>query len=229
MNARRRFLQFALAPAALAPAQSIYIPERQKETDRETILSFLDEFSFAMVITGAPHVQVTNVPTLFDRGPADGWGRLWWHLAKNNAQNEAMNGEVVVAFHGPHGYISPNWYESKNAVPTWNFATVQVTGRPRRLDDDAQIAAGLRRLVMKNEARYGGGTKWKFDDLPDSYLKGMRQGVIGYEMAIERVEAKFKLGHERSPADREGVLRGLARSPKERGLTEFTRAHYERK
>ena len=82
---------------------------------------------------------------------------------------------------------------------------------------------------MRRTKRYGGGTKWKFDDLPDSYLKGMRQGVIGYEMDIERVEAKFKLGHERSAADREGVLRGLAKSPKERGLADFTQGYYERK
>jgi transcriptional regulator len=140
-----------------------------------------------------------------------------------------MNGPVTIVFRGPHGYISPNWYQSKNAVPTWNFATVHVTGTPHRIESDAELAAGLKRLVGQNESRYGGGGRWSFDELPDSYLKGMRAGVVGYEMAIERVEGKFKLGHERKEEDRAGVLTGLAKSPKERDLPAFTRAYYQRR
>lgn len=219
----------AITTAPAAAEDTIYRPERHRENDRALILDFLEEYSFAMVITGAPHVQVTNVPTVLTRDQ-DGWGKLWWHIAKGNAQNEALpKGEAVVAFHGPHSYISPNWYDAKNAVPTWNFAVVHATGRPRRIEDDAELAAGLRRLVGRNEARYGGGGKWKFDDLPDSYLKGMRQGIVGYEMVIDRVEAKFKLSQESAPANRAGLLQGLERSPKERGITEFTRAYWERK
>jgi transcriptional regulator len=231
MSDRRDFL-FGMTMAAL-PGQApepgtIYIPERQLETDRPFLLDFMEEFSFAMLVTGRPSIQITNVPTILERAP-DRWGKLWWHQSKANAQNEAMQGPVTVVFHGPHQFISPNWYETKNAVPTWNFAVVHVTGVPRRIDDDAAVAAGLRRLVLRNEGKYGGGGAWDFDRIPENQLKAMRGGIVAYELAIERVEAKFKLGQERSEQDREGVLKGLARAPRERDLLALTKAYYARR
>jgi transcriptional regulator len=210
-------------------ADTIYIPERQSEKDRALLLDFLEEFSFAMLITAKDGIRVSNVPTLAERSE-EGWGKIWWHLAKSNAQNEALDGsqECVAVFRGPHAYISPNWYNTKNAVPTWNFATVHCTGKPRRLDDDAAFARSLERLVAKNEGLYGGGSNWDFSKLPDSYLKGMRQGIVAYEMTIERVEGKFKLGQERSAADRQGVIAGLAQGPKERSILDLTREYYAR-
>lgn len=206
---------------------TIYIPERHLETDRALILDFVEEFSFAMLVTGAPSVQITNLPTVLDRAGA---GKVWFHLAKANPQNQALQGEVVLVFHGPHGYVSPNWYQPASAVPTWNFATVHLSGRPRRIDDDALVAQGLRRLVQKNESLYAGGAqRWSLDKMPDSYLRGMRQGIIAYEMPIERVEAKFKLGQERTAVDREGVLMGLANGPKERGLHALTKDYYQKR
>ena len=235
MNGRRGFLTAAAMSAISAEAAAageddhgtIYIPERHRETDRGFLLDFLEKYSFAMVITASPRIRITNVPTLLDR-TGGGWGKLWWHLAKANPQNEAMKGEAVVVFRGPHGYISPNWYEANSAVPTWNFAVVHVTGRPKRIDDDRALAAGLRRLVEKNETVYGGGTRWSFDKLPESYLKGMRQGIVPYEMTIDQVEAKFKLGQDRSAADREGMLEGLGKGPREPNLLELSRAYFAR-
>ena len=220
----------ASVAAAEAQETTIYIPEKQSEKDRPFLLDFMDEYSFAMLVTGQPSVQITNVPTVLDRaaGGSGGWGKLWWHLAKSNSQNAAMKGPVTVVFRGPHGYISPNWYQSTNAVPTWNFAVVHVTGTPRRIESDAELAAGLRGLVGQNESRYGGGDHWSFDQLADSYLKGMRAGVVGYEMTIDKVEGKFKLGHERKEEDRAGVLKGLEKSPKERDLPTLTKAYYRR-
>ena len=230
MGDRRNFLIGMTSAAAMgdAPQQgTIYIPERHVERDRSFLLDFMEEFSFAMVVTGQPSVQITNVPTLIER-VAGGWGKIWWHLAKGNPHNEAMSSQTTVVFHGPHQYISPNWYQAKNAVPTWNFAVVHATGIPRRIEDDAAVAAGLRRLVMRNEGQYGGGDAWNYDQLPSNLLKGLRSGIVAYEMTIERVEAKFKLGQERSEEDRQGVLKGLAQAPKERDLLALTKAYYGR-
>lgn len=223
------FLASSSAVDAAAADETIYIPARQVEADRGVILDFIEEFSFAMLVTAKGGVRVTNVPTLFERS-AEGWGTVWWHIAKGNHHNEVFDGstDCTVVFHGPHGYISPNWYAGKNSVPTWNFAVVHASGKPQRVNDDEAFARSLSRLVAKNEGRYGGGTSWDYSKLPDSYLKGMRGGIVAYEMKIEQLEAKFKLGQERSPGDREGVLKGLKTGRKERNLTEFTEAYYAR-
>ena len=230
MGDRRDFL-IGMTTAAMAgevpKPGTIYIPERHVETDRTYLLDFMEEFSFAMVVTAQPSLQITNVPTMLQRA-SEGWGSIWWHLAKANPQIDAMRGQVTVVFHGPHQYISPNWYQAKTAVPTWNFAIVHATGSPRRIDDDDAVAAGLRRLVMRNEGEYGGGGSWDLDQLPADQLKGMRGRIVAYEMAIERVEAKFKLGQERSQDDRDGVLKGLSRAPKSRDLLALTREYYAR-
>lgn len=234
MPERRDFLM-ALSALGLSPTceaadeKTIYIPAKQLETDRSVILDFIDEFAFAMLVTAKGGVHITNVPTLFERS-VEGWGKVWWHIAKGNAQNEIFDGntDCTAVFHGPHGYISPNWYTGKNSVPTWNFAVVHATGKPKRIDDDEAFAKSLVRLVAQNEGRYGGGGVWDFAKLPDSYLKGMRQGIVAYEMTIDSVEAKFKLGHERSLADRTSVIEGLKAGRKERNLTEFTEGYYAR-
>jgi len=232
MEKRREFLMalsaLGLEPSAEAVGRgTIYIPDSQRETDRAVILDFIEEFSFAMLVTAQGGLHITNVPTLFDRSP-EGWGKIWWHIAKANAQNQVFDGstECTVVFHGPHGYISPNWYAGKTSVPTWNFAVVHATGKPRRLDDDAAFAKSLERLVARNEGAYVGGGDWDISKLPDTFLQGMRQHIVSYEMVVDQVEAKFKLGQDRSPGDRAGILDGLKAGRKERSLLELTAAYY---
>lgn len=233
MPDRREFLS-ALPLAAAASveegeAESIYIPERHREEDRKFLQGFFQDHSFAMVISTHGGLHVSNVPTLY-LPDGEGWGKVWWHLAKSNGQNAALSEghEATVVFHGPHSYISPNWYEDGRAVPTWNFAVVHATGKVEKREDDAEFAQRLGQLVGRNEARYAAGeTKWKLGSLPESYLRGMRQGIVAYEMTIGSVEAKFKLGQERSAADRNGVLRALeAGKGREPGIAELTKRYY---
>jgi transcriptional regulator len=230
MPERRDFLLAlsALTASAEENGESLYIPERHAEKDRALLLDFFEEFSFAMVITAKGGIRTTNVPTLLERS-SDGWGKVWWHLAKSNPQNDALGGseEALVVFHGPHAYISPNWYSGQAAVPTWNFAVVNVSGKVRRVDDDEAFARSLERLVKTNEGKYGGGKVWDYAKMTPAYLKGMRQGIVAYEMTIEKVEGKFKLGQERSAADRANVLEGL-KKPQGRDILALTRDYYAR-
>ena len=230
MAERRDFLLGlgGLTAGAEAATDSLYIPDRHVEGDRKLLLDFVDEYSFAMVISAGGGIRVTNLPTMVEP-EAGGWGKVWWHLAKKNPQNEALTGEAeaLVVFHGPHAYISPSWYAARPTVPTWNFAVVHCHGKPRRVEDDGAFARSLDQLVARNEKKYGTGKPWELGAMHPEYLKGMRQQIVAYEMRIERVEAKFKLGQERTPGDRAGVLRGLER-PQGRSIFELTRDYYAR-
>jgi len=133
---------------------TIYIPERHAEHDPRFPAAFLETYSFAMVITTHGGLQLSNVPTLLENG-----NTLHWHLALANPQNAALaaSPETTVVFHGPHSYISPNWYETAQAVPTWNFAAVHCIGTPRRMEDNAELESTLARLVESNKRLYAGG------------------------------------------------------------------------
>ena len=53
-------------------------------------------------------------------------------------------------------------------------------------------------------------------------------GIIGFEMQIELPEGKFKLGQDRSPADKLSMLKKLKEGKAPRSLPEFTASFFER-
>jgi len=57
----------------------------------------------------------------------------------------------------------------------------------------------------------------------------MLGGIVGFEMLIESLEGKFKLGQERSDADKQGLLEHLSQAKRrERSLYDLTASFYKR-
>jgi transcriptional regulator len=138
-------------------------------------------------------------------------GTLITHMARANPQwrHFADGREVMVIFHGPHAYISPNWYETRPMVPTWNYATVHAYGVPRVIEDKAALRTMLRELVDTFEV---GQPQPYGDALTDDYIDQLSPGIVGLEIPITRLEAKFKLSQNRTPADQVGVIAALEKS-----------------
>ncbi|TBW39273.1 FMN-binding negative transcriptional regulator [Siculibacillus lacustris] len=159
-----------------------------------------------------------HLPLLLDptRGP---FGTLSGHLARANPQGApAAEGRPVLAiFAGPDAYVSPSWYPSKaethKVVPTWNYVAVHAHGRLRFFDDRDRLLALVTRLTEAHEA--GRAAPWSVADAPPDFMASMLKGIVGFEIEIERLEGKRKLGQNRTPADRAGVIAGLAAEPGE--------------
>jgi transcriptional regulator len=128
-------------------------------------------------------------------------------------------------FRGPHSYISPTWYTKPEAVPTWNFAVVHATGRLKPIADTKALHDLLARLIAKFE---GPDSVYNFAKLPESYTNGLIGGIIGFEMQIELLEGKFKLGQERSDADKQAILKNLQSAKSARSISDFTAEFYKR-
>jgi transcriptional regulator len=111
-------------------------------------------------------------------------------------------------------------------VPTWNFAVVHATGKLRPVDGKKELNALLTKLIAKFE-RYE-GTGYDFSKIEDGYKYGLMGGIIGFEMEIELLEGKFKLGQDRSPADKQSLLDKLKDGKKARALPEFTASFFKR-
>jgi len=188
----------------------------------------MDEFAFVDLITTSPALRITHIPVLLDRA-AGPYGAILGHVSRQNEQAKAFDGrqEAVIVFRGPHGYISPAWYHNRQAVPTWNFAVVHATGKLRAVTEPRALHAFLARLIDKFESYQG--TDYDFSKLPDGYVNGMLTGIVGFEMPIELLEGKFKLGQDRSEADRQGILSHLEKARGERSLYELTASFYRRK
>ena len=124
-------------------------------------------------------------------------------MARANPQwRHFSNGaDVMVLFQGPHAYISPSWYLAPG-VPTWNYAVAHVYGSARALDDPSRIKDIVERLTDKYERN--NQPPWT----PD-YDLGLLQAIVGIEIGIKEVQGKFKLGQNRSAADRAAVASRL--------------------
>jgi transcriptional regulator len=227
MRRRDVFAGFALAAARAGAAEpSLYVPKAQRVEDRALLHDFMDEYSFVDVVTTSPTLRITHVPVLLDRS-AGAMGTLYGHISRNNVQIQAIEGRdaAVVVFHGPDAYISPGWYAKPSAVPTWNFATVHASGKLSPIEGKEATHNMLGKLIGKFEGRSG---SYDFNKLPADYVNGMMNGIMGFSMTIENLEGKFKLGQERSEADRAALLSHLESAKKGRGIGEFTRTFYER-
>ncbi|GAB3762142.1 FMN-binding negative transcriptional regulator [Ramlibacter monticola] len=140
-------------------------------------------------------------------------GTLRAHIARaNSLWTEVPDGaQVLVIFRGPQGYISPNWYPSKQEthrhVPTWNYEVVHAHGRLRIIDDEKFVRGLVARLTRRHEAAQP--TPWKMGDAPADYLDANLKLIVGLEVEIARLEGKRKLGQNREARDLQGAVDAL--------------------
>jgi transcriptional regulator len=232
----RRDLLTGLACATLAgnpesataePAgETLYIPQPHRVEDRRFLHDFMDEFAFVDLVTVSPSLRITHIPVFLDR-EAGGFGTIHGHISRQNPQREAFDNKqsAVVVFRGPQGYISPSWYaKAGNVVPTWNFAVVHATGKLRPVETKEALNDLLSKLISKFE-RYE-GTNYDFSKVDPTYKYGLMGGIIGFALEIELLEGKFKLGQERSPDDRQSLLKKLGDAKQPRSLRDFTASFY---
>lgn len=180
----------------------------------------------ALVTMGEGGLAANLIPFVLDAG-AGPFGTLQGHLARANPQWKHFDPKVeaLVIFQGAESYITPSWYETKRetgkAVPTWNYATVQVRGPLQVIEDRDWLAAQIRNLTNESEAPRA--EKWAVDDAPESYIAAQLKGIVGLQIPIARIEGKWKVSQNRNEADREGVVRGLRESgaPSSRAMAEL--------
>jgi len=194
----------------------MYRPPAFAEDDPSVLAALLSQARLATLIACVDGVPLADhVPLLFD--PTRGrHGTLSGHLARANPQADpaAEGRPVLVVVTGPEAYVSPAWYPSKRetgkVVPTWNYVAVHAWGRLRRFDDPERLLALVSALTDRHEA--GRADPWSVGDAPADFVRAQLKGIVGFEIEIERLEGKRKLSQNRTPADRDGVVAGLAAS-----------------
>ena len=189
----------------------MYQPKHFRETRAEPLQSLIASYPLATVIVNQESgLEINLLPMLLDAA-AGQHGTLLGHVASGNPLAQLDGLPATVLFHGPDGYISPNWYPSKQqhgkAVPTWNFAVVQARGRIRTYRDPARLTALLTRLTDQFESSQA--TPWQVSDAPADFLAQMHKAIVGIDIVLDSLEGKFKLSQNRSPADFAGTLQGL--------------------
>ena len=166
----------------------------------------------ALVTLGASGLTASHIPFLIDPA-ASPLGTLRAHVARANAQWRDFDPKVeaLVIFQGPESYITPAWYETKRetgkVVPTWNYAVVHAYGAIRTVEDADRLRAHVTELTNTHERALA--EPWAVTDAPEPFVAAQLRGIVGLEIAISRIEGKWKVSQNRPVADRVGVTKGL--------------------
>lgn len=205
---------------------TFYTPRHFRVDDRETLERFVAAHAFGTLVSAGPAgISVSHVPFL-PESAEDGRLRLLGHVARANAhwQEFEAAGEVLVIFEGPHAYVSPGWYAQHPSVPTWNYSVVHARGTARLLPAE-KLPSLLDRLSRAYED--GRNEPWRMQALPAEFSASMLGAIVGFEVAVEKLEGKFKLSQNRRREDIDRVAAALEAQGQEE-LASLMRAHADR-
>ncbi|AXY74359.1 FMN-binding negative transcriptional regulator [Paraflavitalea soli] len=185
----------------------MHIPGFFKVEDQTVVEQFIRENSFATIVSqGSTYPVASHIPVELEVNEK-GEQVLWGHLSRANPQWKLFEQypEVLVIYMSPlHHYISSSWYDHANA-PTWNYVSVQVTGRIS-LADGAKTWESLRRLTDKYEQ--DSENPVSLDTMPPDVQRQVK-GVVVFEVQIDKIEAAFKLSQNRDDKNFQAILEQL--------------------
>ncbi|WP_374283247.1 FMN-binding negative transcriptional regulator [Novosphingobium sp.] len=186
------------------PSQSFRFSGTEAER-RELLETMLDEISFGMIFAQTPDgPRVAHTPLI-----STGDGAVQFHLSRGNAMAKYLDGMTVLAvINGPDGYVSPRWYADPQEVPTWNYVTLELEGRVRRLGSEA-LTALLEDLSTRHEDRIEEGEPWTLDKLPPDKLRAMLAGIVGFELEVQVWRETLKLSQNKPADERARLADGL--------------------
>lgn len=186
----------------------MYIPRRYEEKDREKILSFMKENSFAIMVTVREGLPVaTHIPLSVEKN-VQGEDVMIGHISRGNDQKDTFeNGtKLLCIFPGPHAYISPRWYTQMN-VPTWNYISVHAYGTLRIIEGE-ELKYALSRLMNIYEQHMPHPVK--LEEIPEKMFNDDVRGIIGFEIKIDELQATTKLSQNRDEESYGNVIKNLS-------------------
>ena len=165
---------------------------------RATMEALVQEIGFGMVFAQTPDGPRVAQSALFSTGD----GAVQFHLSNGNALTKYLHGtDALVVVNGPDAYISPDWYEGANQVPTWNYISIELEGPVRKMDNDGLVAL-LDDLRAVNEARLAPKAPWTRDKMDGAVFDKMTRAITGFEMEIRGWRPSFKLSQNKPDVDR---------------------------
>ena len=174
-------------------------------TDESEVKRLIRENPWATIVSNtATGLVASHYPVVLEED-ADGIS-IVSHVGRPDEQlHELGQHEVIVIIQGPHGYISPSWYENGEFVPTWNHVTAHLYGTPELLGD-AENFDVLGQLVDHFEKRMPSPLSL---DIDEESARRIARGTVGLRLRVTRFDARLKLSQNKSPEVVERIIASL--------------------
>lgn len=164
-------------------------------TDPEEVKRLIRENPWATIVSNTANGLVaSHYPVILEES-AEGIS-IVSHVGRPDEQlHELGQHEVLVVIQGPHGYISPGWYDADDFVPTWNHVTAHLYGTPELLSDEENFRV-LSELTDHFEERM---PHPKSLDIDEEAARRIAKGTVGLRLRVTRFDARLKLSQNKPP------------------------------
>jgi transcriptional regulator len=191
----------------------VYIPEHFRVREHADAVAFMRANPFLILVSDGPEgPYATHVPVVIRESVRESGDQLVirGHVAKANPHWRYLQEKplCLAIFHGPHAYISPSNYTTREVVPTWNYGAVHAYGNARLFSEPEELLGMLHELIPTFEAAYA--EQW--NSLSEAYRSRMLSHIVGFEIAVTKIEAKFKLSQNRVREEQQHVIESLSKA-----------------
>jgi transcriptional regulator len=172
-----------------------------------------------LTVAGPDGVLASHVPFVIEHA------KIGAHLVRSNPIARLLKkstSEALLIVSGPDAYISPDWYEVDDQVPTWNYVAVHIRGNLRLLSDEA-LEPHLERLSQHNEQKLLPKKPWHHDKMSDGVMDKMMRQIVPVEMTMESIDQTWKLNQNKSAEARQSAASLVAGSPIGTGQSDLAR------
>ena len=169
-------------------------PSFRNETAQRNI-AFARERAFGVLaVNGHDVPMLSHLPFVIDEHGA----QVDFHLVKSNPIARALKTPMQAKFAitGPDGYISPDWYEVPDQVPTWNYVAVHLSG-PIELRPQNELRDLLDRQSAFFETQLEPKLPWSAAKMTPEVLDKMMRQIVPCRMTIDAVDGTSKLNQNK--------------------------------
>lgn len=196
----------------------MYTPKHFSQTNPNELRRIIRDYPFATLITVTENgPEANHIPFFLNQ--INGNDVLQGHLARGNPIWKSLDdsSDVLVVFNGPHSYISPSNYPTKQetgmVVPTWNYVVVHVKGKMKFVHDAAWCMNLINNLTNQHEE--GLAFPWAVSDAPVEFTRKLVSAIVGIEIEVSSMEGKWKVSQNQPEKNQLGVVAGLSNAPDE--------------
>lgn len=120
------------------------------------------------------------------------------HLVRSNPILRLLEAPqtAVIAVTGVDGYLSPDWYEVPDQVPTWNYVAIHLRGTLERLPQD-QIRAMLDMQTTHFEDQLAPKPPWLTTKMTPDVLEKMMRQIVPCRLTVTQIKGTWKLSQNK--------------------------------
>lgn len=181
-------------------------PSFRTETERQNI-EFARKRAFGtLAVNHSNGPLLSHIPFILSQ---DG-SQAELHLVRSNPIVRLIESPVsaVISVNGSDAYISPDWYDVDDQVPTWNYVAVHLRGELQRMNQE-EMHGVLERLTADMEKRLLPKKPWVSDKMDQDIYARMQRQIIPVSFHVSEITGTWKLSQNKPDEVRHAAANGL--------------------